>query len=278
MIVPIRHRHSWLTTGRGLLIGAALCLGSASCALLSQLGTPQGSTITAVTYNIRHGVGMDDALRLERTAATLRPLEADFIALEEVDRNVRRSGSVDQAKLLGDLLGMKAAFGPFMDYQDGEYGLAILSKHPIVRSTALRLPDGNEPRVALLVQVTLPNGDPLTVVSVHFDWVSDDGFRFAQAKVLAATLDTLSTPYLLMGDFNDEPGSRTIRLFERGAMEAEKPREGHLTFPAAPAPVKEIDFVFVSPAMRWRVDSVAVVDERMASDHRPVMARLLLRK
>jgi endonuclease/exonuclease/phosphatase family metal-dependent hydrolase len=268
-----------MTRHPGRLVALALLtLGSASCAILSQLGSPQGVELTAVTYNIRHGAGMDDSLRLERTAAALRPLAADFIALQEVDRNVNRSNKVDQARLLGDLLGMKSAFGAFMDYQGGEYGLAILSKWPIVRSTPLRLPDGNEPRVALLVQVTLADGSPLTVVCVHFDWVNNDNFRYAQAKALAATLDTLSTPYLLMGDFNDEPGSRTIRLFERGAMEAEKPAANHFTFPAAPAPEKEIDFIFVSPAKRWQVDSVAVLDERMASDHRPVVAKVMLRK
>lgn len=205
-------------------------------------------------------------------------LAADFIALQEVDDRVRRSGSVDQAKLLGDLLGMQSAFGSFMDYQGGRYGLAILSKWPITRATPLRLPDGNEPRVALFVEVRLSDGSPLTVVCVHFDWVSNDNFRFAQAKALSAVLDTLSTPYLLMGDFNDEPGSRTIRLFQAHAEEVVKPREAHLTFPAAPAPVKEIDFLFTSPAERWRVDSVAVVEERMASDHRPVIAVLGLKR
>ncbi len=260
-------------------VGAALlALGTASCALLSQLTPTPALTIRAATYNIRHGAGMDDSIRLERTAATLRPLAADFIALQEVDDRVRRSGSVDQARLLGDLLGMRSAFGSFMDYQGGRYGLAILSRWPIMRATPLRLPDGNEPRVALLVEVKLSDGSPLTVVCVHFDWVSNDNFRFSQAKALSAALDTLSTPYLLMGDFNDEPGSRTIRLFRAHAEEVVKPRGAHLTFPAAPEPVKEIDFIFTSPAGRWRVDSVAVVEERMASDHRPVMAVLGLKK
>ena len=255
---------------------ALLTLGSASCAVLSQLGSPQGVEVTAVTYNIRHGAGMDDSLRLERTAAALRPLAADFIALQEVDRNVNRSNKVDQARLLGDLLGMKSAFGAFMDYQGGEYGLAILSKWPIVRSTPLRLPDGNEPRVALLVQVTLADGSPLTVVCVHFDWVSNDSFRLRQATALTTVLDTLRMPYVLLGDFNDEPGSRTLALFEARATQLRKPASDHFTF-SSTEPVKEIDFVFVAPARAWGTGSAHPVTERMASDHRPVVAEVVLR-
>ena len=45
--------------------------------------------------------------------------------------------------------------------------------------------------------------------NVSFDWVEDDKFRFMQAETLAEYLDTLTLPYLLIGDFNDPPNSRT---------------------------------------------------------------------
>lgn len=244
------------------------------CAVLQQLATRSPTPMRVATYNIRHGVGMDDALRLERTAATLRALDADIIGLQEVDSVVRRSNDVDQARLLGDLLGMRASFGAFMPYQGGAYGMAILSRWPIVRTTSLRLPDGNEPRIALVAEVERPDGTRLTVVNVHFDWVESDRYRYAQAEVVRTMLDTLSTPWLLLGDFNDEPGSRTLRLLTRAGDEATKPDSARLTFPAAPTPTKEIDFIVAGPRGGWRVGDVTVVAERLASDHRPVVATL----
>ncbi len=258
---------------RRALLAPALLLAGA-CAVLQQLGTPAPAPLRIATYNIRHGVGMDDALRLERTAGTLRSLDADIIALQEVDSVVRRSGDVDQARVLGDLLGMRAAFGAFMPYQGGAYGMAILSRWPIVRSTALRLPEGNEPRVALVVEIERPDGSHLTVVNVHLDWVESDRYRYAQAEVVRATLDTLSTPWVLLGDFNDEPGSRTLRLLGRAGDEAMKPDSARFTFPAAPAPVKEIDFIVAGPRGGWILGEATVVAERLASDHRPVVATL----
>jgi endonuclease/exonuclease/phosphatase family metal-dependent hydrolase len=257
------------------LLAVTLASLLAGCTVLRQLGTPASTPIRVATYNIRHGVGMDDALRLERTAATLRGIDADLIGLQEVDSAVRRSDGVDQARVLGDLLGMQSAFGAFMPYQGGAYGMAILSRWPIVRTTSLRLPEGNEPRVALVAEVEQPGGTRLTVVNVHFDWVEDDEFRYAQARVVRAMLDTLSTPWVLLGDFNDEPGSRTLRLLMRAGDEATKPDSAHLTFPAAPAPIKEIDFIVAGPRGRWRVGNAMVVDERVASDHRPVTATLI---
>jgi endonuclease/exonuclease/phosphatase family metal-dependent hydrolase len=188
---------------------------------------------------------------------------------------VERSGSVDEAAALGERLGMQHAFGAFMEYQGGQYGMGILSRFPITRATPVRLPDGNEPRVALAAELRLPDGRALMVVNVHFDWVSDDAFRFRQAGALTTFLDSLSIPYVLLGDFNDEPGSRTLALFQRRATEVRKPADDHLTF-SSTDPVKEIDFVFVAPARAWRVGWARPVTERMASDHRPVIAEASL--
>jgi endonuclease/exonuclease/phosphatase family metal-dependent hydrolase len=162
-----------------------------------------------------------------------------------------------------------------MDYQGGAYGMAILSRHPIVSTESVRLPDGNEPRVALAVEVQLPSNRRVTIVNVHFDWVGDDTFRFAQAEALTKYLDALKTPYVLLGDFNDEPGSRTLTLFKQRAAEASKPASDRFTF-SSTEPTKEIDFVFTAPAAGWRAREVRVITEPLVSDHRPVLAVLEL--
>jgi len=224
-----------------------------------------------VSYNIKHGLGNDGRLDLERTAALLNNLRADFIGLQEVDNKVKRSGIVDQAQTLGKSLGMYSAFGSFMDYQGGKYGLGMLSKHPILAAKEIKLPTGNEPRVALACKIQLPDRREIMVVNLHFDWVEDDKFRFQQAKELAKYLDTLTLPYVLMGDFNDQPQSRTLDLLSRGTMAAVKPRQDRFTFPSM-KPTIEIDFIFAAPQEDWQLNFSRVLNGKVTSDHRPFLA------
>ena len=252
-------------------VAVALALVSALGAEIAQAP----AELRVVSYNIRHGRGTDEKVDLARTAGVLRPLQPDIVGLQEVDDKAKRSGGVAEAEQLGQLLGLHHAFGKFMDFQGGAYGMGILTRWPIEKVEPLQLPEGNEPRVALIVHTRLPGGQPLAVVNVHFDWVRDDGFRFAQAQTLAKHLSGMTTPYILLGDFNDEPQSRTLALFKAGRGEAGKPAGASFTFPS-PEPVKEIDYVFFSPASMFKPREVRVIDERMASDHRPLLAVLTL--
>jgi len=258
-----------------------LALGLVGCGPFAPprapVAEPPAEAWRVVTYNIHHGAGLDDRVDLVRIAAVLGRLDPDVVALQEVDRGVVRSGGEDQARRLGELLGMRHAFGAFMDYQGGQYGMAILSRCPIRKTNPVRLPEGNEPRIALAVELERPGGGAMTVIGVHFDWVGDDAFRFAQAREVARMLDTLSTPHILAGDFNDQPGSRTLGLFQERATEAIKPDGRTFTF-SADDPRREIDFIFVSRAHGWAIVDVEVVAERVASDHMPVVAELLLRR
>ena len=228
-----------------------------------------------VTYNIKHGRGMDGAINLERAARTLETLDADIIALQEVDDQAKRSGGVDQATWLADRLGMHAAYGAFMPFQGGRYGLAILSRHPIASHEAWRLPDGNEPRVALAARILTDSGEAITAIAVHFDWVKDDGYRFEQASETIRRIDALTTPWIVFGDFNDVPGSRTMVAFEQVGQDAVKPPEAAATFPAD-QPTIEIDYIITGPPSAWMPASAMVIPESRTSDHRPVMAELLL--
>ena len=232
--------------------------------------------LTAVSYNIRHGKGMDDQVMISRVGDRLAPLNADFVGLQEVDKLTKRCGEVDQASELGTYLGMNSAFGAFMPYDGGEYGLAILSRYPITNTKVLRLPDGEEPRVALIVETRLPSGDTVAIVNVHFDWIGNDNHRFQQATSLQGYLRGINIPYVLMGDFNDEPESRTLSLFREIASEVPKPKNDRFTF-SSTKPEKEVDFVFTAPTKRWGPGKAKVLREPLISDHRPIVAELKLK-
>lgn len=86
-----------------------------------------------MTYNIRHGRGMDMVIDLERLADVIRKADADIVGLNEVDIETERSGGVDQAGRLGELLGMHVVYGPNIEYQGGLYGNALLCRYPVER-------------------------------------------------------------------------------------------------------------------------------------------------
>ena len=260
-----------------------LLFGAVTLAWSVEPSVQPADELRVVSYNIKHGQGNDKAVDIERTESVIRAQRPDIVGLQEVDDRTERSRKVAQAERLGRSLGMHHAFGRFMDYQGGAYGMAILTRQPIVASQPVPLPEGNETRIALAVEIRLGDrrpglrqgfgGQALTIVNVHFDWVSDDGFRFAQAETLTKYLDELKTPYILLGDFNDLPDSRTLALFKTRAGEAQKPAADRFTF-SATAPAREIDYIFFAPRSEWRTREVKVIDERVASDHRPVLAVL----
>lgn len=235
----------------------------------------QSSEIQVATWNIRRGLGMDNRTDLTRTAQGLRLLAADVIGLQEVDLGAGRSGKVNQPEYLGQQLGYHPAFGSFMDFDGGRYGLGLMSRYPLVRVEELRLPTGNEPRVALVAELVLPDNRHVLVVNVHFDWVSDDTFRLAQAQQVTEFLKQQELPWILLGDFNDQPGSPTMNLFADFAVSADKIGPNRGTFPAD-KPKSEIDFIFAGPRSRWSVSPAEVIADPLTSDHRPVRATLKL--
>ena len=53
-----------------------------------------------MTFNIHHGEGVDGKVDLDRIANVILEANADAVALQEVDRNARRTGGVDMLSLI----------------------------------------------------------------------------------------------------------------------------------------------------------------------------------
>ena len=239
-------------------------------AVLSTLALDE--PLRVLSYNIKHGRGNDGRIELERAARVIEALEPDVVTLQEVDENCGRSGGVDQAAWLGERLGMHARFGPFMDYDGGRYGMALLSRHPIQSWENLVLPPGAEPRSALAARVRLASGRELVVVGIHL--YASEQERLAQAQRVIERFVDEEVPVILAGDFNSAPGSPVMRAFEAHWVNPDK-GEDRFTFHAA-EPRSEIDYVLVRGGEGVRVRRVDVIDEPLVSDHRPLVLDLLL--
>lgn len=228
-----------------------------------------------LSYNIRHGEGMDGKIDLERIAAVIAEARPDLVALQEVDLGCARSGHQDIAKELGGRLGMDHRFGKFMDFEGGEYGLAVLSRFPVVGCVRHALPEGAEPRCALEVQVRMPGSrDPLSFICIHNDW-TDAAFRLEQVRSLLEALRSHRNPTILAGDFNGERTDRSMALLPEDRWEI-LDKGGEKTFPSD-RPEVEIDFIVIRNLGPVSADH-SVIDERAASDHRPIFASIRIQE
>lgn len=229
-------------------------------------------TLRVLAYNIHHGEGMDEVVDLERIAELIRSVDPDLVALQEIDSVTLRTHGVDQAAELGRLTGLAPMFGRFMAYDGGAYGMALLSRLPVDSVANLRLPDGTEPRASLTAWVRTPTtGAQVRLAGIHFYEHEDE--RLAQATTLDRLLraDT-RTPTIWAGDFNSLPDSTVMSTLARSWHIVDK-GEDRLTFSSFD-PVREIDFVLYGPADRFRVIEQRLLDEPVASDHRPVFVVL----
>lgn len=230
-------------------------------------------TLRVLSYNIHHGEGMDGRIDLERIARVIRSVDPDLVGLQEVDVRTRRSGGVDQALVLAQLTGMHVVYGATMPFQNGLYGNAVLSRWPAAEFSNFALPPnpGHEPRALLAARF---GARPFAghLYATHLDIHRDDRLNSLERILKATNTEKgLFTSFkILIGDLNDTPDSELLRrLHDAGWRSA-------VTGPTVPvvAPKRQIDFILFHPPTLWRVREQRVLDEEVASDHRPIFAVL----
>jgi endonuclease/exonuclease/phosphatase family metal-dependent hydrolase len=237
---------------------------------------PDSSRIIRVlTYNILHGKTLKGDFDLDLIASVISKEKPDLVALQEVDYKTNRSKKYDLVTELGICTNMSPLFARAMYYDGGEYGEGILSNYTFLTTKNHPLPytEGKEPRAAAEVNVVIKSGDTIRFVGTHLDHEADGYNRFIQAQELDRAVRRDDVPTILVGDLNETPENRGMQfLFENWARSFDNDA---FTFPSD-QPIKKIDYVLFYPAKRWRVLEKRVIDERIASDHRPVLVVLEL--
>lgn len=259
--------------------GSFTCLLLAISALItSSSQADEPVQLRILSYNIRHGQGLDREINLPRIAKVIQSANPDLVALQEVDQNVNRSGKVDQAAELGKLTGMKSLFGGNIPLQGGAYGNAILSRLPLLKHKNHPLPKlyEGEQRGVLEAEVFIPQiKQKILFFNTHLDYRPDDQERLKSAQMinnLSAKRKNFAA--FLTGDLNALPESHTLREFELHWQNSTAAEPQH-TFPAD-RPDRQIDFVLHAQASRndlgqWKMQEAKVLGEAVASDHRPIL-------
>ena len=238
------------------------------------------------TFNIHHAEGKDGKLDLDRVVDVVR--EADIIAFQEVDVRFRaRSQFVDQAAELGNRLGGHVAFGGNLIDGDGQYGVALVSRFPILHHKNHPLPrsagrEKAEPRGLLDVTVDV-DGRPLHIFVTHLahDSTAD---RILQMDRVRALVGAVPGPKVVMGDFNLRPDSTDYtRLLEPIGSQpflvdawAKVGQGDGFTIGHSEKTRGRIDYILISPDLAPQLVATRVDQVTRASDHQPLFTTLHL--
>lgn len=219
--------------------------------------------IKVMTYNIRHGRGLDGKVNLTRIAEDIRLSRADLVGLQEVDRFNIRSGFKDQAKVLAELTGMNWSFSPSLKLGFTQYGNAILSKYPIVSNEVYSLPGIKEARSLQKAVIRYGQKDVI-VYNTHLGVYAAE--REQQLPMISDIVLNTEGPAVFLGDFNMESNHSLMEKI-LGRWQKVKLKVQSATVLSG----LEIDHIFVNHRPQvfdaWTMTSDA-------SDHTPVIAEL----
>ena len=232
-----------------------------------------GQKLKVMSYNIHHGADAAEQMTLEEMGAFIKKSGADLVGLQEVDSLCRRSGSVDQMKVLAEMTGMHYAFYRHFAYDGGAYGLGILSKYPIEEQRNERITSiqgGKKASLAFLAVKLRVRKKELVFSTVHM--ALDQETRLIQAGEVMRYLAG-NDRVILTGDFNALPDTEEIQRISKQLPFINPDRA--YTFPTG-EPAKKIDYIFVSPALLGKKNSSGVHPDIPYSDHLPLEGNLRL--
>lgn len=253
-----------------VLIGLLVWLAVFSTPLFSQSSQDRDpNTIRLMSYNIRNGLGLDGRTDYARVARAISRLAPDVVAVEEVDSVTARSSGTDVLRILAEETCLYRTYAPAIDYDGGRYGIGLLSKQKPLRVVRIALPGREESRTLLVAEF-----DRYVYGVTHLSLTPED--QLLSLPLIRAAVGGFGKPVFLAGDFNATPDSKTMEAFGGEFAVLSNPKQN--TFPAD-GPDQCIDYIVARKAdtPRFTVLGSWVIDEKTASDHRPVVVDVKLK-
>ncbi|ANS86188.1 endonuclease/exonuclease/phosphatase family protein [Vibrio scophthalmi] len=238
--------------------------------------------LTIASFNIAAG----KVSSAQDIAHAIKAMDADIVALQEVDKLTARSGKVDQLKEIEKITGMQGVFCRAIDFDGGEYGLSILSKYPVTLDEIIQLPSGQrEQRIGCIGNVDVPNfAAPITVINTHLDTKENPQVRLEQIRELNDRTMEMRGIKILLGDMNDVYSTPNMTEVTKYWNPVTPFNNDHRTWPSV-NPEIGVDYIFTSNAQRWDIEELKVpqgmevwsgVNWAEVSDHLPIFTKLTL--
>ena len=221
-----------------------------------------------MTYNVRHLEGDDGIVSPERIARIISAVRPDAVALQELDSVNGRTLYADQLAELAWHTGMYATWATAISYAGGGYGVGMLTRERPLSVRRIPLP-GSEPRMLLIVELS-----QYVYACTHLDLTEQA--RLASVDIIRREAARGTKPFIIAGDLNAVPHEEPInRLSDDFEIVNDTTQ---MSFPA-PKPNICIDYIAVRKGnARVRVKRSNVLNEPVASDHRPLVVDITLRR
>lgn len=227
--------------------------------------------IKVATYNIRKAVGLDQRRNPARILSVLNEIDADIVALQEVDRRFgARASALPLSMLTADTNYVPVPLN-FRPAAIGWHGNVILIRKgfEVRHAQPIDMPT-LEPRGAVMAELSV-NGHPLRVIGVHLDL--SGLWRRKQIRALLAAIDASPRhmPTVIMGDFNQwsDSGALSELAFHHHRL-VQTPKSFHTA-----RPVARLDRIIVSHDVKVTgADCHVSPLSKQASDHLPLWATM----
>jgi endonuclease/exonuclease/phosphatase family metal-dependent hydrolase len=247
-------------------------------------GSGEGDSLVVLTFNVRSGRGSAvtaqyKTAHMDSLVALIDQINPDIVLIQELDRGVRRSDRIDQFAYIADATGFSGRFAHTVDYQGGQYGIALFTPRELLDYQYVELPQlsGKEPRALQIATIETAGGQRVHVMNAHID--AEPHARGEQIRmVLEYGAGLASGPAVLAGDFNALPGTAALGLLTETWQDVAllAHNQPPATYPAT-APRHRLDYIFFKGAA-LELTGVEYPDNHGISDHLPVVARFEVRR